>query len=245
MWETIAFLILILSGGRLAGAQDGTEVKEQSVETVDFCDLFRYPSRYDGRMVKVTATYVSDFESARFFDESCKKSESLPEVVANVKFTDKTGDYDKLSKILRKEKLVPRTARVSIMAVFDDEWSGDGAVPLAGRSRYTLKVMQVLAAERIFPLTKGELVGIVNSDRSLGPLRISIRETTSSTAIETMELNEGKKFEFDAVAPGEYVLDVTNANYCVEYRTTVAIKPGKTTRVSIGRAQKLRPNLCQ
>src|ERR1700735_3573861 len=121
MHKAIAFLVLLLFGSPLAGAQNGTDLKEQTIETVDFCDLFRYPAHYDGKIVKVTATYVSDLEGAIFLDEDCKKSESMPEVAANVKFMEKTGGYDNLSKILRKEKLVPKLARVRIVAVFVDE----------------------------------------------------------------------------------------------------------------------------
>jgi hypothetical protein len=149
MQRAIAFLVLLLSGSPLAVAHNGADTKQQSFETVDFCDLFRYPANYDGKVVKVTATYVSDLEGAVFLDEGCKKSESLPEVVANVKFMDKTGGYDKLSKILRKERLVPKLARVWIVAVFVDELAANRITILAGpRSRYTLEVMQVLEAEK-------------------------------------------------------------------------------------------------
>lgn len=151
MRTALAFLVLVLSGSQLTAAQNEVGAKEQPVETVDFCDLFRYPARYDGKTVKVTATYVADLERAIFLDDRCKKSESLPEVTANAKFTPSTSGYEKLSSILRKNKLVPRLARVSIVAVFVDEYSDNHITVIAGRSRYTLEVTQVLAAERMTP----------------------------------------------------------------------------------------------
>lgn len=97
-----------------------------------------------------------------------------------------------------------------------------------------------------FPLpTDGRLVGVVHSARSLNRLRISISNASDTAATQTAELNEKGEFEFDGVAPGEYVVNVTNSNGCVEYRTTVKINVGTTAKVSIGKAQKLRPNLCQ
>jgi hypothetical protein len=118
---------------------------------VNFCDLMRHPDQYEGKTVKVAATYVADLEQAMFCDGGCKKSESLPEVMANAKFAQNAGGYEKLSNILRKNKLVPRLARVSIVAVFIDEYAGNHVT--AGRSRYTLEVTEVLTAEKDKPPT--------------------------------------------------------------------------------------------
>jgi hypothetical protein len=76
-----------------------------------------------------------------FFDEGCKKSDALPEVLADVEFTKNISGYAKLSRILRKQKLVPRMARVSMVAVFVDEWAVDHATCLGGCSRYRLEVI--------------------------------------------------------------------------------------------------------
>jgi hypothetical protein len=67
MLTTIASLVLLLSGSPLTGAQNESAAREQSVETVDFCNLFRYPARYDGKTGKVTATYSVDLERVVFF----------------------------------------------------------------------------------------------------------------------------------------------------------------------------------
>jgi len=101
--------------------------------------------------VKVTATYVADLEGAIFFDDGCKRSDSLREVTANAKFAPSTSGYKKLSNVLRKNKLVPRLARVSIVAVFVDEYAGNRTTVIAGRSPYSLEVTKVLTAERVKP----------------------------------------------------------------------------------------------
>jgi len=148
MPRAIAFLVLVLSCSQFTGAQTGSAIKEQSVQTVDFCDLFRYPARYEGKTVKVTATYSVDMENAAFYDEGCRKSDAVSAFFANAKFSSNSGDK-KLWKILRRQKLAPRLARVSMLAVFVDEWAGGHSTICPGCSRYTLEVTQILTAEKI------------------------------------------------------------------------------------------------
>lgn len=118
MRRTLAGLALLISVRWLTAAQNGATTKEESVQSVDFCDLFRDPARYNGKTVKVTATYVSDLEGARFLDESCKQFESLPEVTTNARFLTHVSGTEKLDELIRKTKLVPKVTRVSIVAFF-------------------------------------------------------------------------------------------------------------------------------
>lgn len=149
MRRTLTCLALLLFGSRLAAAQHGTVTKEEVVQPVEFCDLFRDTARYNGKTVKVTATYVSDLEGARFLDESCKQSQSLPEVTTNARFSTNVSGLEKLNSLLREIRLVPKVVRVSIEAEFIDEYREDRETCLAGCSRYTLEVERVLTAEKI------------------------------------------------------------------------------------------------
>jgi len=97
-----------------------------------------------------------------------------------------------------------------------------------------------------FPqVENGKLIGVVSSDHSLGPLLVSIAKVGATAVLATQELNDKGGFEFSAVAPGEYTVNVTNSNHCIEYRATVRIKPGKVKKVGIGRARRIRPDLCE
>ncbi len=51
-------------------------------------------------------------------------------------------------------------------------------------------------------------------------------------------------FEIKGLLPGEYQIKVY-LNYCAHYEITVRVKLGKTKRITIGRAQEMRPNLCE
>jgi hypothetical protein len=71
--------------------------------------------------------------------------------MANAKIPHNAVATDKLSTFLRKKKLVPKLARVSIVKVLVDEYAGNRIRASAGRSRYTLEVTEVLAVEKISP----------------------------------------------------------------------------------------------
>jgi hypothetical protein len=148
MRKVLAVLLLTLAGIQPARAQSTAATTPQTVEPVSFCDLMRHPDQYEGKTVKVTATYVADLEGASFFDEGCKKSESLPKVMANAKFTRNSDGTNKLTEFLRKKKLVPALASATIVAVFIDEYAGNRITGCSHCSRYTLEVTEVLAVEK-------------------------------------------------------------------------------------------------
>ena len=91
----------------------------------------------------------------------------------------------------------------------------------------------------------GKLIGIVSSRENLGPLRVSIQKSGATAVLAAHELNDKGEFEFSLFEPGEYVVNVINLNGCVEFRTAVRVELGKTSKVSIGRSQRIRPDLCE
>jgi hypothetical protein len=152
--RTLAFLLLVLAGSTLAGAQSKV-VTTQEIETVDFCNLIRHPDQYDGKTVKVRAMYDGSLEGASFSDDNCKKSgaESEAEVTANARFTGGSTEtaqaFKKLSKFLDKHRT--DQAKVTMIAVFRDEFFPNRITGGAFFSRYTLQVKQLLAVEPVKP----------------------------------------------------------------------------------------------
>jgi hypothetical protein len=145
---TLAFLFLVLAGSPLARAQD-RDSTAQETETVNFCDLTKYPDRYDGKTVRVSATYVSDLESAIFFDDSCKKSESQPDVIAKAKLIGSDDEVkrslNQLKKVFDKRFVAPHLARVTMIAVFRVR---DASI-LSSDPRYTLEVKRFLDVQKV------------------------------------------------------------------------------------------------
>jgi hypothetical protein len=145
---TIAFLFLVLAGSPLARAQDRDSTTHET-ETVDFCDLTKYPDRYDGKTVQVSATYASDTERAIFFDDSCKKSESQPDVIAKPKFIGSDAEVkrslNQLKKVFNKRFVAPNLARVTMIAVFRVR----DASMLSSDPRYTLEVKRFLDVQKV------------------------------------------------------------------------------------------------
>jgi hypothetical protein len=91
----------------------------------------------------------------------------------------------------------------------------------------------------------GKLIGMVSSRESLGPLRVSIKKSGATAVLSTRELSDKGEFEFSLFDPGEYVVSVINLNGCLEFKTAVRVELGKTSKVSIGRSQRIRPDLCE
>jgi hypothetical protein len=153
MKKAIACLLLIIAVSPLAKAQDQAATGIQDYQTVEFCNLVRHPDQYDGKRVKVTATYVGHFHGASFYDDACKKSQSDPEVMANAKFkgddVESMQAFNKLSKFLDKYRI--DTARITMIAVFTDIKSTNMIIVCVGCYRFTLQVKQILAMERIKP----------------------------------------------------------------------------------------------
>ncbi len=148
MRRMIPLLLLVLAGSRLARTQTQTATTDQGVETVDFCDLFHHVDRYNGKVVKVTATYAVGFHVATFYDEKCKESPSGDHLEANAKFTEDSTEtkqaFNTLNKFLNKYKA--SEARVTIEANFHDDYSS--GVVHAGIPRYTLEVKRLLAVRK-------------------------------------------------------------------------------------------------
>jgi hypothetical protein len=149
MRRTVALLLLVLAGSRLARTQDQVATTDQGVEAVGFCDLFHRPDRYNDNTVKVSATYVVGLHEATFFDDACRESPSGPHLVAKAKFAgDSNGTvqaFKTLTDFLKKYKT--SQARVTIIAVFRDDYSS--GVVHAGSPRYTLDVKRLLAVEKV------------------------------------------------------------------------------------------------
>jgi hypothetical protein len=61
--RTSIFLIVLTSVTLVAVAQDKT-ASESRIPTVAFCDLVRYPNRYDKKIVRTTAIYGAFYYSS-------------------------------------------------------------------------------------------------------------------------------------------------------------------------------------
>lgn len=151
------FLVLALVGGSLARAQTPVRVTAQEMQTVDFCNLVRHSEQYDGKTVKVTATYIPSFHTALFVDDACKKSRPYEEVTANARFANGesgTAAFKKLDRFLRKYRI--GSARVTMIAIFRDPLLSGTFEGCSGCSEYILEVEQILTMERIgSPRAKG------------------------------------------------------------------------------------------
>jgi hypothetical protein len=145
---TLAVLFLVLAGSSLAWAED-SDSTAQETETVNFCDLTKYPDRYVGKTIQVSATYASDLESAIFFDDSCKKSESRPDVIAKAEFIGNDEEIkrslNQLKKVFDKRFVAPHLARVTMIAVFRLR---DASI-LSSAPRYTLEVKRFLDVQKV------------------------------------------------------------------------------------------------
>lgn len=147
-----AFVLLVLAGSLPAKAQNQASTSQQESQAVDFCNLVRHPERYDGKKVKVTATYFSDLEGAIFFDDACPKSQPYEDMTANVKFAkgeEGAAAFKKLKRFLIKHRV--HVARVTTVATFSYPFLSGKIDQCAGCSSYTLEVSQILALERISP----------------------------------------------------------------------------------------------
>ena len=151
MRRRAAFVLLVLVGSLPAKAQNQASTSQQESQAVEFCNLVRHPEQYDGKAVKVTATYFTDLEGSIFFDDACPKSQPYEEVTANAKFAkgkDGTAAYEKLRRFLVKYRV--HVAKVTTVATFSYPSLSGRLEECAGCS-YTLEVIQILALERIGP----------------------------------------------------------------------------------------------
>jgi hypothetical protein len=148
----LAALPLILFGIQLATAQAAAP-QPQALETVNFCDVIRHPDQYNGKTVKVVATYASGLEGAILFDDACgTSSKHGGETTANAKFTGNDREtvqaFKTLAKFLKKNRI--GIAQVTMIAVFTELPS----VVIAGPgSHYSLNVRQLLDVQKLNPRT--------------------------------------------------------------------------------------------
>jgi hypothetical protein len=149
--RTLAAALLILIAIHWTKAQSKAADTALGIETVDFCDLMRHPDHYDGKTVKVTATYADGLETAIFFDDACKESEAEPYVIAAATFPEKNSGssqaFKKLTKFLHKYKVAE--ARMTIIAAFTDEYSPKQELARLSGPRYTLEVKQCLTVRTV------------------------------------------------------------------------------------------------
>ena len=146
MRKKLVALTLIVIGIQFAMTRGQIPTSTQEIQTVSFCDLIRHPAEYNGKAVKVSATYALGIEGAIFFDHGCEKPALGSETTANAEFRGKdkgtTQAFGKLMKFLRQNRI--STAQVTIIATFTNL----EPVVIAGRSRLTLNVKQLLAVEK-------------------------------------------------------------------------------------------------
>lgn len=80
--------VLFLSPYNLPGSLPGGKAQStaREIPTVGLCDLLRKPAAYDGKEMRVHATYHIGFEHSYFRDSSCKEYavESTPYWMGNV-----------------------------------------------------------------------------------------------------------------------------------------------------------------
>jgi hypothetical protein len=91
----------------------------------------------------------------------------------------------------------------------------------------------------------GKLTGTVSSHEYRGPLRVSITKKGATAAFAAEGLKDSGEFGFDDLDPGEYLINVTDSHFCLRYKVAVRIRRGKTKKISIGRSQRIPPDLCE
>src|SRR5215471_1494616 len=53
----------------------------QPPQTVAFCELVKHPESYENRLVRVRASYVSNFESSMLYDLRCDSRENHVDLI--------------------------------------------------------------------------------------------------------------------------------------------------------------------
>lgn len=150
--RVIGVALLLLANQRVGIAQSRNSAEKSQVQVVDFCEMMNHPDSYHDKTVRVSAMYAANSEGAVFFDDNCKKSESQPNVVASAKFTGSREEIKRslkeIQKASNKKSGVPQVVRVTMIAVFRDNYAPTRSPVCLTCLRYALEVNHLLNVER-------------------------------------------------------------------------------------------------
>ena len=147
--RTIFLLIALISITLAVVAQEKT-ASESQIPTVRFCDLVRYPNRYDKKIVRTTAIYEAYYHGTFLYDPNCKSADA--NINAELERSSAFGTASIIEKELEKamsrhQKYGAGRARVVVIGRFND-WDGVGYGHLAG-SRFQFDVMAFESAKPV------------------------------------------------------------------------------------------------
>ncbi len=114
---------------------------------VSYCELIRNPSAYDGKKVRIAATYRSGYEWSELYDPDCFDFERR----TWVEFENLNAESRRVLEDLRTERSEGRTLSVTFAGIFE---SSTGVYGHRNDYKYLLKVSNVDQAEFLFEGSK-------------------------------------------------------------------------------------------
>lgn len=149
----VAYLVLFLSitiqvSCPSAGLQEqGNNKITDPFMTVPYCELIRNPSAYDGKKVRIAATYRSGYEWSELYDPDCFDFEKR----TWVEFENLNAESRRVLEDLRTERSEGRTLSVIFTGTFE---SLTGDYGHRNDYKYLFKVSDVDQAEFLFEGSK-------------------------------------------------------------------------------------------
>lgn len=149
----VAYLVLFLSmttqvSCRSAGLHEkGDNRITDPFVRVSYCELIRNPSAYDGRKIRIAATYRSGFEWSELYDPDCFDVERR----TWVEFENLNAESRRILEDLRTQRSEGRTLSVVFTGIFESSTGGYGH---RNDYRYLFKVSDVDQAEFLFECSK-------------------------------------------------------------------------------------------
>lgn len=149
----VAYLVLFLSittqlSCSRAGLQEqgDNKITDPFME-VPYCELIQNPSAYDGKKVRIAATYRSGYEWSELYDPDCFDFEKR----TWVEFENLNAESRRVLEDLRTERSEGRTLSVTFAGIFE---SSTGDYGHQNHYKYLLKVSDVDQAEFLFEGSK-------------------------------------------------------------------------------------------
>jgi hypothetical protein len=190
-WLSIAVAcVLLLPSLALASGKstDLAQLKEQlrSAPTVEYCELWRHSEMYDGRIVRVRAVYMTDFEASTIASPACDIPISS---FVGQTWVDYDPIFDKLTQRKWRKKLEHMKWRTGLDSVFVGRFESTRHDRIHGfghMDMYTSHLV-VMSAEQVQSLGKFSAL----------PGAVPEKETTPANQPRQLTLCEALKLDPD------------------------------------------------
>jgi hypothetical protein len=150
MRRCLVFLVAVLFvlSRQARALPNDSQAPQTTIATVSFCDMISRPADFDGKEVRVTATYSQTFHEGIFYDDSCLESQHASDGSALAQFSGSTPESARASRTISQalKKYKAYELQMTMIAVFADP-RASGNLPRSC-CRFTLAVNQVLSLKR-------------------------------------------------------------------------------------------------